>query len=230
MTPRVPLTRLETDVNKIEQQPVRTGGLVFYGDSHFTRWTAAWGNEPLEDVLSDLPGVPFVLNHGIGGATAEELLYYYPRLVRPYAPRGLVVSAYGNDTMFTYSATEVLALLSRVLEYARTEFPGIRLFICDPKVDSKHIGTDESQWRWLHGRDEFIRLLDHYAEDHPDTRIVKTVNRPEFFARPEDAGDYCKVRTDLFIEDKIHFNREGYDACGRFYREFFKNAFQEAER
>ena len=227
MIPRVSLTRLEKDVKKIEQRPVRTGGLIFFGDSHFTRWTPEFGNEPLETVLSGIDGIPFVLNHGIGGATAEELLFYYPRLVRPYAPSGLVLSAYGNDTMFAYSATEVLALQSRILEYARTEFPGIKLYICDPKVDSKHIGTDESLWRWQYGRDEYIRLLGRYAEEHPDTKIIYSVNSEEFFASPEDVGDYNKARKDLFIEDAIHFNRAGYDACARFYRVFFAKEFEE---
>lgn len=222
MVPRVPLTRLEKSVCELEAKPVRQGGVLFFGDSLFTRWRMPeYCDTLLEDALKGVPGAEVVVNHGIGGATAEELLYYYPRLVRPYAPKALVLSAYGNDMLFTYSATEVMALLSRVLEYARVEFPGIKLFLCDVKVDTWHIGPEEKFSRWIHGRDEFNHMLDQYAADHPDTQIIKSLHYPGFYSNPEDIGDYNKPRLDLFVEDGIHFTREGYELCGQFFREYF---------
>ena len=30
---------------------------------------------------------------------------------------------------------------------------------------------------------------------------------------------YDQLRTDIYIEDKMHFNQEGYDLCAQFFRE-----------
>ena len=44
-------------------------------------------------------------------------------------------------------------------------------------------------------------------------------NRPEFFETPEDVGDFRKVREDIFADDKVHPNQEGYDILGEIFRE-----------
>ena len=40
---------------------------------------------------------------------------------------------------------------------------------------------------------------------------------------PADAGDYSKVRQDIWVADEMHFTQEGYDI----YRELFLNALDD---
>ena len=42
---------LEEAVRKYEEEPVKKGGIVFYGPSDFTRWSKKWGMKPLESEL-----------------------------------------------------------------------------------------------------------------------------------------------------------------------------------
>ena len=49
-------------------------------------------------------GSQAIVNHGFGTSSADDLLYYYDRMVRPYAPRALVLATMGNDVGFGYDA------------------------------------------------------------------------------------------------------------------------------
>lgn len=206
--PRVPLNRLEKEVVNYEQQTAPTGRIVFYGSSGFTRWKPKYGHRPLEQ---DIPGC---INRGFGSSTAEELLYYYPRLIRPLAPKALVVSIVHNDRGMGYSPDEILTNLAKLFEFARTDFPGIRLYACDCRPTLKFVTEDR-----LCYMEEFNRLLKQYCDRHEDTTFIDHIHHPIWFEDPRDAGDYTKVRRDLFVEDDVHFNQLGYDLYTRFMEE-----------
>ena len=212
--PRVKLDRLKRDVSRYDDAPIQEGGIVFYGSSGFTRWGSHNSNYGIRPLEVDIPGC---VNRGFGGATAEELLYYYPRLVRPLKPRALVVSIIHNDRGLGYSPDEILTNLAKIFETARTDFPGIRLYACDCRPTAKFVTEDR-----LVIMHEFNRLLREYCERHEDTVFVDHINHPIWFEDPKDVGDYKKVRTDIFVEDEIHFNQLGYDLYKVFMKEKLK--------
>ncbi len=212
--PRVKLDRLKRDVSRYDDAPIQEGGIVFYGSSGFTRWGAHnsdYGIRPLEE---DIPGC---VNRGFGGASAEELLYYYPRYIRPLKPRALVVSIVHNDRGLGYSPNEIVTNLAKLFETARTDFPGIRLYACDCRPTVKFV-TDMH----LRYMNEFNQLLKEYCARHDDTDFVDHINHPIWFNDPADVGDYKKIRTDIFVEDEIHFNQLGYDLYKVFMEEVLK--------
>lgn len=211
--PRVNLTRLEKEVIAYEQQPVETGKILFYGSSGFTRWKPdRWGHRPLEEDISG------AINHGFGSSTAEELLYYYPRLIKPWAPRALVVSIVHNDRGFDYSVDEIMTNLAKLFAYARTDFPGIRIYACDTRPTLK-FRTDAH----VLYRNEFHQMLQAYCDRHEDTTYVCHIESPLWFENPADVGDYDKVREDIFVDDAVHFNQKGYDL----YKEFITNVLKD---
>lgn len=123
---RHPLNYYENSVKLIEERgPIEEGKIIFYGSSGFTRWSEKHGNRNIQDMILGKNGEKVILNHAFGGSTVEELLYYYPRLIRPYKPKALCISCYLNDFSFGYTVQEIMMLLSRLLEYARTDMPGI---------------------------------------------------------------------------------------------------------
>lgn len=213
---RVKLNRLEKGVLDYEAQPIVEGKILLYGNSGFTHWKDGnkHGFRPASEEIRMKDGSLAVVNHGIGSSTTEELLYYYPRLVRPWKPRALVILSYANSPSAGYSPMEIMALHERLCEYARTDFPGIRLFICD--VRPLYSQADNLTWRV--NVQEFNKLLKAYAAEHEDVTVIEHTKCPYFFEEG-CVGDYSKPRRDIFVEDQVHLNQEGYALYGQFMRQ-----------
>ena len=79
----IDLKSLEDEIIAYEQEPIVTGKILFYGHSLFTRWKdIPWGNHRLDEDIRGKDGGLACVNHGFGTSTSEELLYFYPRMVR----------------------------------------------------------------------------------------------------------------------------------------------------
>lgn len=215
--PRIPVNNYEEQVKRYEEKPAEPGKIVFYGSSFFTRWSEKWGHRNLEDDIRGKDGSSIAVNHGFGGSTVEEQLYYYPRLVAAWKPKAMVFSGFLNDTWRGYSSQEVTFLFNRLLEYARRDVPGIRLYVTDIHPCASHIGKPVTYWDHYHA--DIQHYVEEYCEAHEDTTLISWLTCPYFFNRPEDVGQWEKMRTDLFVEDGVHFTQEGYDLAARFFRE-----------
>ena len=198
--------------------PSKEQGLIlFYGDSSFSRWKEKYHHRPLEQEIRRKDGSQACLNHGFGTSTAEELLYYYDQLVKPWNPRALVVQASGNDRGAGYDAGEVMFLQSRLLDWARHDFPGIRLYLCDRRPTATP--------RTPSGRSfgaEYNELVRAYCARHDDTTLVCHADCAALF-EPGFQGDYDHPRRDIFVEDQVHYNQAGYDI----YRDFFRKVLDD---
>ena len=213
---------LENEILKYEQEPIEKGKILFYGHSMFTRWgSPKWGYRRLDEDIRMKDGSLACVNHGFGTSTSEELLYYYPRMVRPWEPRALVIATYGNDGMYGYDVEDIMRNVGKLCAWARTDFPGIRIFLCECLPNPKGKGaTIRDIWNSSKQRRErYHRLLHAYADLHEDTTVVEFWNRPELFETPEDVGNFQKTRDDIFVEDQVHPNQEGYDILGKIFRE-----------
>lgn len=216
------LRDLEASIVAYEQEPIEKGKILFYGHSWFTRWgSPKWGYRRMDEDIRMKDGSLAVVNHGFGTSTSEELLYYYPRMVRPWEPRALVIATRSNDTMYGYSPEESMANISKICQWARVDFPGIRLFLMEAPPSPK--GKDNKRKDlWNNGkneRDKFNEMIRIYADTHEDTKLVSLWDKPEFFETPEDVGNFRKVREDIYVPDQVHLNQEGYDILGPIFRE-----------
>ena len=217
---RSTLRRFEdSSVQKHLNKPIEKGMILFYGSSGFSRWKPFWGHRPLEEDIRMKDGSPAAVNNGFGGSTAEEGLYYYPRLVRPWEPRALVLRFFPNDYGFGYSPTEIVYLLGRMCAWAREDFPGIKLYICDATPGKRYMFNEP----WQEKAKEYNRLAREYCDQYEDCTYISQVDWPGFYENPEDAGDYDKIRTDIFVKDGVHFNQDGYDI----YRDLFLNVLDD---
>ena len=217
----ITLNWLEKEIVKYEQEPIQKGLVMFYGHSLFTRWgSPKWGYRRMDEDIRAKDGSLAVVNHGFGTSTSEELLYYYDRMVRPWAPRALVIATYANDGMYGYSPEEVMINISKLCHWARTDFPGIKLYLVEdhPRPNGKG-ATIRDEWNnGKNKREKYHRLLRYYADSHEDTKIIELWNQPELFETPEDVGNFQKVRDDIFVEDKVHPNQAGYDILGPIFK------------
>ena len=216
------LKSLESSIIAYEQEPIEKGKILFYGHSLFTRWgSPKWGYRRMDEDIRMKDGSLAVVNHGFGTSTSEEQLYFYDRMVRPWEPRALVLSTLGNDGMYGYSPEQTMTNVAKILHWARTDFPGIKLFLVEPHPNPKAKETTlPDKWNnGLHKRRSFIEMLNVYEQLHDDTKVIRLWNQPELFETPEDVGDFHKIREDIFVADKVHPNQAGYDIFGRIFRE-----------
>ena len=216
------INRSEDTIRAYESKPVETGKILFYGHSLFTRcsWNTLAGkpNPKLADEVRMKDGSLAIVNHGFGTSTAEELLYFYDRMVRPYKPRALVLATHANDVGYGYSAKEVMEIEARIIDWAKADFPDIKIYCFGGVPIPKHKGEKNVATR---SRAEYNELLEDYCRRKNNCTYVSLVDVPFFFENPEDVGDYDKVRDDIFVSDRTHLNPEGYSMFMDVIRELF---------
>lgn len=218
----IDLKALENSIIAYEQEPIEKGKILFYGHSMFTRWgSPKYGFRRMDEDIRMKDGSLAVVNHGFGTSTSEELLYYYPRMVRPWEPRALVLMTLANDGMYGMGVEQTLSNLFKICHWARTDFPGIKIFLVEPHPNPKGAASPlPDKWNSaLHRRDHFTQAIKLYAQTHEDTKVITLWDKPDFFLTPEDVGDPHKVREDIFAPDKVHLNQAGYDIFGPIIRE-----------
>ena len=199
---KLKVKRFEDKIRMYESVPVQERKILFYGHSLFTRcsWITNYpGNPLLEDCVRMKDGSQAIVNHGFGTSSADDLLYYYDRMVRPWKPRALVLATEANDVSFGYSAMDVMEVQARIVQWAQADFPGI------PTLKNK--GQVNASTR-IHK--EYNELLEAFCAATENCVYVPLQKQAMFFENPEDIGDYDKIREDIFHEDNVHLNPAGY--------------------
>lgn len=192
---------MEDAVVAYEQEPLHKGQIVFYGPSYFTRWSTKFGMKPLRECLLGASGEKCAVNRGFGSSSAEHQLYYYARMVRPLEPKVLVYTCHANGPSFGYSDEESWELGQRVIAWAKTDFPGIHIYLVGHHPSRDEDAEKTAQKRALNAT---VRA---FAENTEDCFFLDPYERPEL------------AQKDIFVEDGVHYNQAGYDLYAQFYRE-----------
>ena len=193
---------MEEQVISYEREPIEKGKIVFYGSSTFTRWSNKFGMRPLSECILGKSGAKCVINRGFGSSCAEHQLYYYPRLIRPLAPDVLVYLPFGNYSGFGYSAEENWELAQRVLAYAKTDFPNIKIYLCPCNPVKKEINLTTRR-----NAAQSVSFMRSYCEENDNCELIDISGYKEF-----------NSRKDIFVEDHVHLNQMGYDMYGEIMR------------
>ena len=191
---------MEDQVLAYEKEPIEKGKIVFYGPSNFTRWSAKYGMKPMADTLLGKSGEKCVINRGFGSTCSEHQLYYYSRLIRPLEPRVLVYHSHGNSASFGYSLEEEWELAQRVIIWALTDFPDIRIYLCGVNPSK---GMDEKKAQI---RETYNGWLREFVAAHPNCHFIDPMSYEPL------------LRQDIYT-DLVHFNQEGYDLFAEFFRD-----------
>lgn len=216
---KLEVKRFEDRIVKHESRPVQTGKILFYGHSLFTRCspiTKSIQNPMLEEEVRMKDGSQAIVNHGFGTSSADDLLYYYHRMVLPYKPRALVLATMSNDTGFGYSPKEVMEIQARIIDWAQADFPGIRIYCFSTDPTLKQKGQVNLFTR---ARDEYNELLEDYCARKPNCIYVPLEKQAFYYEDPADIGDPDKVREDIWAPDQNHLNAKGYALFMDFIRE-----------
>ena len=196
---------LERQVRQYEAQQDEKGQIVFYGPSNFTRWSPRYGMRPLEDDIVGASGSKCAINRGFGSSCSEHHLYYYSRMVRPLEPKVLVYAGSGNATAFGYTVEETWELAQRVVTYAMTDFPDIRIYLLAP--NPRRDETEQS----IAFKDAYREKVIAFCAEHPNCTVV-------------DPRAYEPLlRKDIYVDDGVHYTQQGYDI----YRDFFREVLRD---
>ena len=205
------VNRYDHWLDKYPFDPSEEGMILMYGHSLFTRcgpMSGEWGNPNIEEHVRMKDGSRAIVNHGFGGSNAEDQLFYYSRLVRPWKPRALLLACGGNDLSIPYSPRDIMELQARIIQWAQADFPGIPIY-CFSRTPRPSWKRESTTNRAKRLRLEHNAFLEDFCARTENCHYVALQNLPMFFENPEDIGDYDKVRDDIFVEDG-HLNAKGY--------------------
>ena len=188
---------------KLKLKPPEKKGILFYGSSTMAFWR---NNDKCYCQMAPLP----IINNGFGGATSEELLYYYWQLVLPVKPSVMVYYGGANDLEKGYTPSEVIELTHRLFEWSRQDFPKIQFLIIPVKLSP---GLEHIQQK----SNICNRLFEEYAQKHNDTYIL------DLSSLIYDSNG--KLRRDIYVEDMIHHNEQGYEELAALVKPLLKEIY-----
>lgn len=163
--------------------------VLFVGSSSIRFWNT-------HEAFPDLP----VINRGFGGSHVSDVNHFFDQVVTPYHARVIVFYAGDNDIAAEVSPERVrddfVDFLERALK-VNPKTPVVYLTI-------KPSGSRWQLWPQMQRANELIHKL---TERYPNLRCVD-VGTPLL-------GPDAKPRDELFREDRLHLNAEGYEIWQR---------------
>jgi len=161
------------------------GAVLFVGSSSIRMWTT---------LADDFPSVP-VINRGFGGSEIADAIRFTHRIVLPYEPRMVLLYAGDNDIANGKSASEVLADVQRFVDLVHESLPETRIaFIA--------IKPSIARWKLVDEMEKANNLVREYAAANDRVEYID-IFTPML-------GEDGWPRQELFMEDGLHLNDEGY--------------------
>ena len=202
------LKRWEQDIRKLETKNAReshpTASVLFIGSSSIRRW-----NTIAEDIAPYHP-----IQRGYGGAKFTDVAVFANRLIHPHQYRALVVFV-ANDIRGKpddHTLDQVEPLVRYVVAVSRQHQPHAPVFLIE-------ITPTSSRWSaWPKVRKLNARLRE-VALTTPHTYFLPTADH---YLHPRDRVP----RDELFVDDKLHLNRDGYQIWGNIIRQRLDTVLQ----
>lgn len=162
-----------------------TVGTLFVGSSSIRLW-------PLDE---SFPGNNY-LNRGFGGAHISDMLHFADRVIFRYQPKQIVFFCGVNDIAYGKPPARVFRDFKRFVTRLRQACPGTRLIVLANKPSPK-------REKFLENVRQLNHLLSGYAQQHSDMTLVSATF--DELLTTENA-----IRGELFVDDGIHLNSDGY--------------------
>ena len=181
----------ESDIEKFEQLDVTksypSDAILFAGSSSIRQWLT---------IGKDM--MPYnVIQRGYGGAKLSDFAVYADRIIYPHPCRAIVIfisndiSGDENDK----SPLEVSQLFKKTLYIIRRKFTDTPVFWIS-------VTPTPSRWAVWPEIKEANGMIKEICESHRNTYFIDT---ERYFLNSSGLP-----RSELFLEDKLHLNDEGY--------------------
>jgi lysophospholipase L1-like esterase len=175
--------------------PPPKGGIVFTGSSTVRMWRT---------LGQDFPGQK-VINRGFGGSEIVDATHFADRIIFPYEPKMIFLRAGGNDIHAGKTPAHVFADFHAFVAKVREKLPTSQIIYIS-------ISPAPSRWPESDKYREANRLIREAAVNMPFVGYCETFDMV--------LGPDGNARHELFINDMLHFNAEGYVLLAKNVRPF----------
>ena len=187
-------SRFENRINSLYSEYItnhncaNNGGTLLFGDSNIDFW-ANW------EVQAGLTKYVNGYNVGIGGSTTRDWLYAYDKLIKPFNAERIVFLLGFNDVfVWGEDGSDTVARLNELLTKIHTDNPTAKIYcIYQLPCPSAHNGTSYTNAKY----EELVALT---------KQLCESLN----YVTGIDAFNLLKGRNELFRNDNIHLNDNGY--------------------
>lgn len=182
-----------------QENPPPKDAILLIGSSSFTKWT---------DVADYFPDKT-IINRGFGGSRLTDLNYFADDLLSPYQPKQIIIYCGENDFADNHKlkAQKVVNRYKAFYKKIRERFPNIEV----DYISIKYSPSREKLWPQMKAANKKIAA---FMEKQPDAEFIDVTRAME------DTNG--KVRTDIFVEDMLHFKPEGYQIWAKEIRPYMK--------
>lgn len=160
--------------------------VLFTGSSSVRMW---------KDLATDFPDHQIV-NTGFGGSHASDLLYYIDELILDYNPKKVFIYEGDNDIAAEKSIQKIIETINLIVTQIQLNLPETEIIL---------ISAKPSVARW--------ELAEKYMALNQEMKTYSVVKENVSYADIWTGmlGKDKKPLPDIFLEDNLHMNREGYD-------------------
>lgn len=170
---------------KQSQQKGLDGPIIFIGSSSIRMWNT---------LEQDFAGFP-VLNHGFGGSTYKDLLFYKDQLIENFEPSMVIVYSGDNDIANGKEPDAVANSADQFVDGMRRSASGALVVV---------ISVKPSLARW-ELKDKYIELNQKLKEMAEGLEHAVFVDVWSLMLNKKGEPD-----PKLFLEDGLHMNEKGY--------------------
>jgi lysophospholipase L1-like esterase len=178
-----PNVRLYEEADKTAAPP--KNAILLAGDSQFFRW---------KTLHEDLPDFT-IINRGIDSFQTSDLIHFADRLVLPYTPRMIVLHVGGNDVNNGKTPEQILADFKTFVAIVRKTMPNVPILYSS-------ITPGPGRWNQAEQRKLTNTTIKDYIATQKNLGFIDLWD-----AMLTKDG---QPREDIWVEDRIHPNHEGY--------------------
>ncbi|GMQ27163.1 hypothetical protein Aoki45_38460 [Algoriphagus sp. oki45] len=176
----------------------KAGSTVFTGSSTIRMWSNLEETFPREDLI----------NTGFGGSKASDLERHLFPLVIKFEPSRVFIYEGDNDLWAGVEVADILTSLDNIVTRIHLINPDIEIFLIGAK-------PSPSRWEKRASYQIFNQKLSEYCRAKEKVEFVdvwKALTNSDGSPRPE-----------LYIQDQLHLNQEGYVIWAGIFEGYFKN-------
>ena len=161
--------------------------VLLVGSSSFTKW---------KDVQDYFPAHT-MLNRGFGGSSLTDVIYYANDVLLKYKPKQILIYCGENDIAGSSTVTA-----DTVFERFKTLYTIIRSKFKKVPIGFISMKPSPSREKYLETMQKGNALIKTFMEQQKRSSYIDVYN-----SMLDENG---KIRTHIFLSDKLHMNAEGY--------------------